>query len=416
VISIATALLVGALCVLVQGFFSGSEICFVSADRARLRKRAADGDIGARLAEGFLENPQILLATTLVGTNLCLLVFSVTVALSLLGRDLGSSELLAIGIVTPMTLVFGEVVPKTLCQRYSDRLVTRLVYPLRVASVFLRPLVWALAGVATVATRLVGSDENRAFVTRDELVLLIGADANLPSEITKDEREMISNVLGFSEAEVVDVMVPLSEVTALPETTSLAEAITEVADKRHSRMPVYEGRVDNVVGILHAFDLLATHRQGEAKVARDICRPASFVTENKPVADLLLELQGTGNQMAIVVDEYGGAVGIVTVEDILEEVVGEIEDEHDAGPAPVRQERPGVWRALAKTSVARINDELGLGLPEGEEYESLGGLIIDRLKKIPDQGASVIVDGITLRVVKSSARAIEEVQILRRTR
>jgi len=412
VISWATVVIVGAVCVCLEAFFSGAEIALVSASRARLRQRAQSGDHGARIAEAFLAEPQILLATTLMGTNLATVTFSVTVALALLGRETANSEVLAIALVTPMTLILGELVPKTLFQRHADALAPRIIYPLRVVSIVLRPGVWVMGAFAGLMTRFLGVDRQRAFVTRDELAILIESEAKGETDITRDEREMISNVLELSDSEVEDVMVPLSEVTALPNDASVAEAILEVADKRHSRIPVYEDRIDNIVGILHVFDLLQSKNRD--RLIAELARPATYVPENQPAAELLLDLQGSGSHMAVVVDEYGGAVGVVTVEDILEEVVGEIDDEYDRGPSPVQQERPGVWRAAGKTSVERINDELDLELPVGEAYESIAGLVLDHFKRIPEPGESLVIGPVTIRIIEATDRAVETVQILRR--
>jgi len=414
VIGVGTAMAVGCGCVLVQGFFSGSEIAMVSANRARLRKLAAEGDRGARLAEAFLAKPEVLLATTLLGTNLALTLFSVAVTMALIHS--GGAEALAILMVTPITLVVGEVVPKTLFQEHADALVTRIVYPLRLASIVFRPVAWLMGGFATVITRLLGTDRERAFITREELTLLIESPGAGKSEITEEEREMIANVFELSEATVEEVMVPLSEVTALPEDTTIGEAAREVADKQHSRMPIYRSRVDDVVGILHVFDLLQAGPKARSAKVSEVAKPATYVPENKPAAELLPELQRSGNPMAIVVDEYGGAVGIVTIEDVLEEIVGEIHDEYDAPPPQIRVERPGVWRVEAKTTVERLNEELGLVLPESDDYETVAGLLLERLKRIPEPGESLVLGHITIRVVAASDRAVEEVQILRRKR
>jgi putative hemolysin len=413
-ISLQLAMVVGAICVLIESFFSGSEIAMVSADRTKLRQRAAAGDRGAALAERFLERPQVLLATTLLGTNMATVTFSVTVAMALLYGDYARAELLAVAMVTPMTLIFGEVIPKTIFQQHADRIVTKIVYPLRVISLVLRPAVWGMGAFAGAMNRLLGTEGGRAFITREELALLIESRGEGKSEITEHEREMIANVFELSDAAVHDVMVPLSEVTALPEDTTVGEAALEVADKQHSRMPVFRSRVDDIVGVVHVFDLLQQGPAGKGKTVGEIARAATFVPETMPAVDLLVELQGAGNHMAIVVDEYGGAVGVVTVEDILEEIVGEIDDEYDDEESPIRLERAGVWRVEARTSVARINEEIDLGLPESDEYETIAGLMLERLRRIPEPGESIALGNVTIRVVAASDRAVEQVQILRR--
>ncbi len=419
-ISLEAAMMVGAVCVCVEAFFSGSEIAMVSADRAQLRTRAADGDRGAELAETLLQRPQVLLATTLMGTNLATVTFSVTVALALLTSQTQNSEILAVLMVTPMTLLFGEIMPKTLFQQHADRLVPKIIFPLHIASLVLRPAVWLMSRFASIMTRLLGTEEERAFITRDELAMLMEVEPAADSEITREEREMIANVFEMSAADAGDVMVPLSEVVALPETANLAAAAAAVSEKQHSRMPVYQDRVDNVVGVVHVFDILGKlARDGglsqEDRIG-DLARPVMFVPENMPSSDLLVDLQGTGHHMAVVVDEYGGAVGIVTVEDLLEEVVGEINDEHDPAPASIAQERPGVWRVEARATIERVNEEVGLSLPDSEDYETVAGLLIERLKRIPEPGESVVIGPTTIRVLEASERAVELVQILRRRR
>ncbi len=417
-ISGTAVLIVGIVCVLVEGFFSGSEIAFVSADRTRLRQKAADGDRAARMCEALIAKPEVLLATTLLGTNIAVTTLSVTATLFFISEGWGSGELLTVALVTPFNLILGELVPKTFFQARADSLVTRLIYPMRFLSIVLRPVIWSVSQIAAGIARAVGGDRKRAFITRDELALLIEDGQIEDSDMTESEREMVANVFELSEATVEDVMVPLSEVTALPEDSTVEEAAREVADKQHSRMPVYRDRVDNVVGTIHVFDLLeaGARRNGKAIPISEVAVAPVFVPVNGQAVELLVELQGTGNQQAIVVDEYGGAVGIVTVEDLLEVVVGEIEDEHDDEPAPITAERAGVWRAIGKVDVERVNEELGLELPESDDYESLAGLMLAMFKRIPTAGESIIVGGVTLRVLSASDRAIEEIQILRRKR
>ncbi len=414
-ISLGTAMAVGAVCVVFQAFFSGSEIALVSASRARLRQRAADGDRSAARVEQFLAKPQLFLATTLMGTNTALVTFSVAVTLALVGAR-SQSEALAVVMVTPLTLIMGEVVPKTLFQQHADRLAPVVVYPLIGFSILLRPAIWLMGGFAGTMTRIFGTERERAFITRDELALLIETEGSEGSEITEEEREMIANVFELSEAVAEEIMMPLSEVTALPEDATVHEASIEVADKQHSRMPIYRSRVDDIVGILHVFDLLQAGPQAKSKTVAEIARPAMYVPENKPAAQLLVELQQSGSHMAIVVDEYGGAVGIVTVEDILEEIVGEIEDEFDIDESHIRQERPGVWRTDARIHVERVNSELGLDLPISDDYETLAGLLLERLKRIPEPGESLPIGNVTIRVIAASDRAVEEVQLIRRKR
>jgi CBS domain containing-hemolysin-like protein len=411
VISLEAAIVIGAVCVLLEGFFSGAEIALISADRLKLRQRAAAPEAGAHKGQQLQARPHLQQANNRLGSNLAVVANSVVLTLALLQLDTANSELIAIAVISPVTLIVGEIVPKTVFQQRADLLATKVVYPLRMASIALRPGVLLMEGFASLMTRLAGVDRQRAFVTRDELLALIEAEAPATSEITAGEREMISNVFALSDSTVYDVMVPLSEVTALPEDTTVGEAALEVADKQHTRIPIYRSRVDDIVGVVHAFDLLKVGPGGKSQPVAEIARPAVFVPESKPTVDLLLELKSGRNQLAVVVDEYGGATGIATIEDILEEIVGEIEDEYDVGPSPIRREGVGTWRVEAKTPVARVNEELKLTLPEHEDYESLAGLLLEELKRIPRPGDTVGFDGVTITVLTASDRAVGDVRI-----
>ncbi|HET9627619.1 MAG TPA: hemolysin family protein [Kofleriaceae bacterium] len=403
------------VCVLAQVFFVAAEAALSACDRGRLRTRAAAGDAGARRTERMLETPQVTRATTLLGANLALLIAVLLVAIELGG--VGVPALWAPLIVVPPLLVLGRLVPKAIMQNHADALVDSFAAPLRLASWLLRPLVVVVSAYAGALTRLTRTDKKRAFVTRDELAMLIEtAPQSDKPEISADEREMIANVLELSEYTVGELMVPLSEVTALPEDAAIAEAALEVADKQHSRMPIYRSRVDDIIGIVHVFDLLqaASRGRGDAKTVAGLAHPPIYVPQTMKASDLLVQLQTEQQHLAIVVDEYGGAVGICTIEDLLEIIVGDIDDEYDTEPAVIRAERPGVWRVEARTPVARLNAELDVGLPESEDYETVAGYLIEKLRHIPGKGEALSLPHVTIEVIAATDRAIETVRITKR--
>lgn len=413
--STLAALLV--LCVLAHAFFVSAEVALSAADRNRMRARAAGGKASAARAERMLGVPQVTLATTLVGANLALLVAVIAVALELVER--GRSPLWAPLLAVPPLLVLGHLVPKQIVQIHADKIVDGVATQLRWATFLLRPIVVVVGGYAALLTRLTRTDSKKAFVTRDELALLIESEPQTDRpEISADEREMIANVFELSAYTVGELMVPLSEVTALPEDATIMEAALEVADKQHSRMPIYESRVDNVVGIVHVFDLLQAAGRGDPALANapiaTLAHASSYVPETMKASDLLVQLQSEQQHLAVVVDEYGGAVGIVTIEDLLEIIVGDIDDEYDTEPSPIRTEKPGVWRIEARTSVARVNAELDLKLPESDDYETIAGLLIERLRRIPDPGEVVTIGGNTIEIVQANDRAIEAVRITKK--
>ncbi|MEZ4359516.1 MAG: hemolysin family protein [Kofleriaceae bacterium] len=415
----ATGTLLGALaaCVLTQGFFVAAEVAVTACDRARLRQRALAGSRRAKLTERLVAEPQITLATTLLGANLASIVGVILLGVNLQAR--GLHPLWAAPMLVPPILVFGHLLPKGLVQTNPDRWAELLTPAIAAWSYALRPLVFLIGGFATAVTRVARTDRKKAFVTRDELALLIESEPETDKpQITADEREMIANVFELSEYTVRELMVPLSEVTALPEDSDLAEAAREVADKQHSRMPIYRSRVDDVVGVVHVFDLLSAAsdpaKDGKPGTVAELANPPTYVPETMRASELLRELQAEGQHLAIVVDEYGGAVGIVTIEDLLEIIVGDIDDEYDREPSPIKVERPGVWRVTARTSVTRINAELDLDLQESDDYETVAGLLIDRFRRIPEVGESVSLATATIEVVAASDRAVEAVRITRK--
>jgi len=213
-------------------------------------------------------------------------------------------------------------------------------------------------------------------------------------------------------------MVPLSEVLALPEDAPIAEAALEIADKQHSRMPIYRSRVDDVVGIVHVFDVLQAattdQKAAETRTVGSLAHAPTYVPETMKASDVLVQLQNEQTHLAIVVNEYGKAVGICTIEDLLEIIVGDIEDEYDVEPSPIKAERPNVWRIEARTPVDRLNAELDLGLPESEDYETVAGFLIEKLRRIPDPGETLALPGMSIEVVEASDRAIEVVRIIKR--
>jgi CBS domain containing-hemolysin-like protein len=413
VIALSTLIVILAGCVLAQAFFVSAEVALTTCDRLALRTRAAGGGARAVRVEKMLTIPQVTLATTLVGANLATLVAVIVLGLELAMR--GHSPFWAPLLVVPPLLVLGHLVPKTIVQAHADRMVDVLANPLRLWSFALRPLVLLVGGYAALVTKLTRSESSQAFVSRDELALLIESQPQTDKpEISADEREMIANVFELSEYQVGELMVPLSEVTALAEDTSIGEAALEIADKQHSRMPIYRSRVDDVIGIVHVFDILQAASKGTAKVVAELAHLPLYVPVTMRASDLLVQLQTEKQHLAIVVDEYGGAVGMVTIEDLLETIVGEIDDEHDTEPSPIRAERPGVWRVEARTTVARLNAELDLGLPESDSYETIAGLLIEKLHHIPDKGEIVPIGQLVIEVVDATDRAIEAVRVTKK--
>ncbi len=396
------------LCLLFEAFFSGSEIAIVAADKIRLRHLARKGSGTAQLISNALKRPERLLGTTLIGTNLSV-VTSTTIATSLLVRKFGESGVLYTALImTPLLLFLGEVIPKNLFQQRADSVSLKVIRPLWLFFYLFYPLIYLLSQFAGLLSRAIGgSSEGIPFVTKEELKSVLKI-RDKGSDLKVSEKSMIHRIFSFSETTVKEVMIPLIEVVAITEEATVADAIEKIAQKGYSRLPIYRSRIDEIVGILNSFDLLgATQRE---KSIQPFIREVLFVPETKAVDELLFQLQREGKSMAIVVDEYGGAVGIVTIEDILEEIVGEIEDEYDDEEWLYRELGEGRYLFKTRMEIDQINEKLPFRLPEGD-YETLAGFIITRLGRIPREGEVIKYKNLTLTIKKAADRSVLEVEI-----
>ncbi len=412
----AAPLFIALVCLLLEAFFSSTEIAIVSAEKAHIRRLAQNGNRGARYVEEFLVAPHRLLAMTLLGTQLSVVTSTVVITLWLYRVAGARAELYLLLGLTPIIVIFGEIVPKAIVRQHANVLAPIMALILRWAMRVLSPVVSVLASVSTLVQRRLGIEQPRKLVTREDLEMMIAARPSefqaagepyaAPSDVTEGERSMITRIFEFSGVEVYSLMVPLSDVTALPEDATVDELAREIADHKYSRIPIYRERIDQIVGVVHAFDVLKAGRS--QLCAADLQRPPIFVPESQKAVELLARLQRGRQGMAVVVDEYGGAVGVVTVEDILEEIVGEIEDEYDVAPPQVRREPDGSFRVPARISIGQLNRELGTELPESDDYESLAGLLLDKLKHIPRQGESVSIANVVVTVSVANDRRIEE--------
>ncbi len=402
----ALLLVMGAL---LQAFFAGCELALAASPLPGLRRRAASGSRGARQAVAFLEAPERFLTATLVG-NTAALVLSGTGA-ALLGSRLGGvpGGVAAVLLLGPVLTVVADLVPRTLCQYRAERVAPLLAPALTAATRALFPLT-ALArrGAAALLTVLRIERSGRSpFLSREEIRVLLGQGER--GAAAGGARRLIDRVFAFGERTVREAMIPLVDVVALPEEATVADAVAMVEAHHFARIPLYEERIDRLTGFLHTLDLLG--REAPAPL-RPLLRPAPYVPENRRLDDLLRDLQRARTQMAMVVDEYGGVVGIVTMEDLLEELVGEIEDEYDDATPPLRRLPDGAWLVDARVEVERLNEETGLQVPKGE-YETLAGYLLALLQKIPEPGEEVTAEGIHFLVTEADRRSILKVKIRR---
>lgn len=394
-----------ATCIVCEGFFSGSEIALVSADRLRLKADADDGHRGAALALALLDRPGFTLGACLVGTNVCT-IGAGTLAAYWVHQRFGWPEVFAAALVIPFTLTLGEMVPKAVYQHHADRLSRIVVYPLRVFATLISPLLWA---VERLTLLLGATPESAISLSRQEIRILL-EDAPT-ADLTGEEQQLIRRVFAFTEAVVEDAMVPLIQVAAVPESATIDDVVSRMIETGHSRIPVYRDRIDRVTGVVLHSDLIGAE-DWSAPIS-SVARPPLFVPETARVDTLLLQLRRQRQRLAIAVDEYGGAAGLITVEDLLEEIVGEIEDESDKGRAAVRRTGKRDWVAAGHAEREHLEAACGLLLPDGD-FETVAGYLLMVLGRVPRTGEFSEVGEYTLLVSKASDRAILEIKISRK--
>lgn len=392
-----------------SAFFSSSETALMSMDRLRVKYLADKNYPGARKLETLLGNPGTLLSTILVGNNLvniAISVFATTLLIDLFGSR---GELLTILIVTPMLLVFAEVCPKTYAARYPEKLSFRFLHPIRVVMWLLTPVNWVITRISSLLTHFIGGDETRPIISEDEIRTMIqfGETAGV---VAKDKRRMLHRVIDLSEIRVRDVMVPRTEVVGIEVNTPFSELIKIAGQARHSRFPVYEGDLDRIVGIIHIKEILNFVDRPDNFSMRSVARPPYFVPDAKPVETLMQAFRRKQIHLAVVVDEYGGVDGIVTLEDIVEEIVGEIQDEYDDEDILIRPLDPGRFLVDGSTPLRDINRRFGLNLSE-EHVNTVAGFLLHALGRIPEEGDRCEAQGVLLTVRRMEDHRIEELEM-----
>ncbi len=417
------SLLLVLLFLLLEGLFSGCEIAFVASDINKIRQRAQAGSPSAVLALKLLDRPEWFLATALSGTDVCIIInttLATSVFISVFGVDRGG--FLSTVVMIPLIIVVAEIVPKSLFQQRPEAVAVRLSRFIRVASWVLYPLVFLVAWIARGGVYLLTGGRMGPYahyMTKEGLKFLL-RERGEKGDLQRTEKEMIRRVFDFSEATVGQVMVPLSSVAALREDASIGEAVALIREKGFSRIPVYRDNIFDITGILHSFDLLRALPEHPPEASRDrqnraiapyVRSTVFFVPETKSASEFLVELQRRGEVMAVVVDEYGGAIGIVTMEDLLEEVVGEIEDEYDKGERPYLKVGPGRYLFKAQTNLDRIRELIHLEIPEGD-YETIGGFLLHQLGHIPRRSESVREGDVLFIVEDADLKSIKEVLIV----
>jgi magnesium and cobalt exporter, CNNM family len=398
-----------ALAVLVTALLSAAEMAFIAANRVRLRHLAETGDtVSARYLEAF-RSPERMLSTAMMGVTIAHIAASSFATWALLPTVGRWTAFVVTVTLVPVMLVFGEVIPKTAARERATAMIRRLFPVLEVATMILAPITWGARALVGGALRAVGlrGATTRQFVSREELKLLLQLEPT-EADVTSTEAEMIDKIFDLGETAVREIMVPLVDVAALPENATPDDAVRLIRERGFSRLPVYADRELNIVGVVTTMDLL--RRGAEARDLKTLMRPATYAPETKRIDELLTEMQKGRVQLAVVVDEYGAAVGIVTIEDIVEQIVGEIQDEHDKTPSTVERLPDGSYRVAGRERIEDLNDALDWTLPTGD-FETVAGLVLASLHRLPRVGEEFQVGRQAFTVLEADQRRILTVRI-----
>ncbi|MCL4500079.1 MAG: hemolysin family protein [Chloroflexi bacterium] len=415
--------------VLINAFFAAAEMALVSVRRTRIKQLVEEGNHKARTVMSLLEKPTSFMATTQIGVTLIGFLASAFAAVNIagglgkwfarLGLSRSTGEAVAVFLVTLVisffTLVVGEIAPKSLAMQHAERLALSVGGIVKVLTTLALPAVKIVSFFSDLLVRPFGTHVkfSAPMLTEEELKMLVQAGEE-EGVIEEEEKEMIHSIFDFTDTVTRQVMKPRTDMHAAPFTSTLDELLDIITSTGHSRIPIYEEDIDHIVGVVHAKDLLPVLRQ-EKKLfdIKTVMREAYYIPETKDVDELLAEFKRGNIQMAIVRDEYGGTAGLVTVEDLLEEIVGEIRDEYDIEEPLIQIVDENHAVVSARMSVDELNEEMKLDIPESEDYETIGGFVFDLFGHQPNEGETISYEDVDFTVSKVEDGRLHSIAIAR---
>lgn len=396
-----------------SAFFSASETALISLSKIRLRRMVDDEVKNANLISKLLENPSNLLGAILIGNNIANIGAS-ALATSLAIDFWGPSKGVAISTIsmTLLILIFAEVTPKSLASQFSEQTSIKISRPMYLIAKILWPLTFTLTLVTNTLVRLLGGKKTgtQPLITEDELKTIVNV-SHEEGLLEGDERQMIYNVFEFGDSQAKDVMTPRTNMVAVSIDSTYDELVTVFKEENFSRTPVYDHDIDDIIGILHVKDLIFYVNDKDSFNLRDLIRPVFYTYEYKPTSLLFDEMRLTRSPVAIILDEYGGTAGIVTTEDLVEEIVGEIRDEYDEEHEDIEVIKEDEYLVEGSMKIDLLNDMIGTNI-ESEDFDSIGGFIIGILDRFPDEDEVIEYNNIKFVVEKIEKNRIEKMRIL----
>ena len=410
-------MLILVILILLSGFFSAAETA-LSAYRSNYLEKLDEEKHPKKYAvmKKWLKDPNAMLTGIVIGNNVVNILASsiATVVIVNYFGNKGSSVALATAIMTIMILIFGEISPKLMARNNSAKIAEKVSVIIYVLSIILTPAVYCLIFISRFVGRILGVNMTspQLMITEEDIISFVNV-GNAEGIIEEDEKEMIHSIVTLGETSAKEVMTPRTSMLAFEGAKTINEVWDEIVDNGFSRIPIYEETIDNIIGILYVKDLIEHLKNNELDIPiKQFIRSAYFVPETKSIIEILKEFRGLKVHIAMVLDEYGGVVGLVTIEDLIEEIVGEIRDEYDDEEESFfKKLADNEYEVDAMTDIETINKELELDLPISEDYESLGGLIVTTTGKICEVGDEVQINNIYLKVLEVDKMRVSKVFI-----
>ena len=391
--------------VLLSAFFSGTELAFVVANKLKIEVRARKKNLAALSAKYFINHPQNFFSTILIGNNVVNIAYA-SLGAVFLASLFGWTELEILVVLSTVILFFGEIIPKYLARELSDRVVLFTSLPLRFVSYILYPFVKVSSAISNkiVQTSSIKTDNIYHLFDKEDIKGLV-KESEIAGIVDKKDSELISKVIELGDQRVYEAMTPRTEIVGIEITSELNEVLSVFIESGFSKLPVYEENLDNIKGIILAKDLFKSPDN-----IKNILREVNFIPETKKSFDVLNDFLEKRNSIAIVVDEHGGTAGIVTLEDILEELFGEIEDEFDIQEDICRRIAKDTYIISGKVEIDHINEKYNMNLEEGD-YETLSGFITTKLGRIPKEGEIEIIENFRLQIIRATSQKVELVKL-----
>ncbi|MGL5559072.1 MAG: HlyC/CorC family transporter [Paraclostridium dentum] len=395
-----------------SGFFSASETALMSLSRIRVRHMQEEGVKGAKLVGKLTEDSGKLLSSILVGNNV-VNIAATSISTSLFISILGTQGVaVATALMTILVLIFGEITPKTIAANNSEKIAILVSKPIKVIILILTPVVWIFNIITNVIFKIFGikSKSGQPYITEEELRTMVNVSQE-EGVLEIEERQIINNVFQFGDMQAKEAMVQRLDMVCIDADDGYKEIISLFKEEQFSRMPVYEESADDIIGIVNIKDIIFLEEDEIANFdIRNYVREAFFTYEFKKITELLEEMKKDKSQMAIVVDEYGGTAGLITIEDLVEEIVGEIEDEYDEDESDIEVIKEDEYIIDGSKKISEVNELIGTNL-ESEEFDSIGGFIIGHLKRLPEEHEVIEVDGVKLCIESLDKNRIKKIRV-----